>query len=180
MSKVEVYTPDAPKWSHARMSAIDQQLLRSAVAGKQSPADLSAAVNNLLTQDEAVLRLKEIRAGQNLWDLEDQRFFILQELRSSLDMARQAYADNPKLGKNYLDTLRLIGDRLDKTQTNVNHVRATFTKQLGEMTAEAIRRALDTAAKELAGSHEIEYSEINGVFMEAYPEAVEYIESRTH
>ena len=104
--------------------SVDQQLIRAAASDKRSPRELSAAVGGQLSPERARMRLEELLDDSDYLTYVRERRLLILNMRELLDTtAKDALKGNDSNARRmYLDTLKAIADRLDKTQINLDDV----------------------------------------------------------
>lgn len=104
--------------------SVDRQLIRAAASDKRSPKELAAATNGMLKPEQARARL-EVLLDESDWltYVQERRLLVL-NMRELLDTTSKdaLKAGDSNARRMYLDTLKAIADRLDKTQINLDDV----------------------------------------------------------
>jgi len=164
--------------------SVDQQLIRAAASDKRSPRELSAAVGRQLSPERARMRLEELLDDSDYLTYVQERRLLILNLRELLDTTAKETlktgADNNSR-RIYLDTLKAIADRLDKTQINVEDVSTKLSSAFAQVMAEAIGNAFDAVPKALqTRGMVLDMEELEGVFESVLPLAIERVEANTH
>ena len=159
-------------------SKIDQQLLKAAVSEKRSARELSTAVNGVITPEQALLRLKELLDASNpLEEAEERRLLILDARRVMGILNEFVEAGDMQAIGEYRHFLKDVGERLDAAQVNVDLISTKLTNAYAQAMAGAIGAAFEKMPEALAQRGvNIDMIEIEGVFQEVLPAAVDRIE----
>jgi len=163
--------------------SVDQQLIRAAASDKRSPRELSAAVGGQLSPERARMRLEELLDDSDYLTYVRERRLLILNMRELLDTtAKDALKGNDSNARRmYLDTLKAIADRLDKTQINLDDVSTKLSSAFAQVMAEAIGNAFDAIPKALqTRGMVLDMEELEGVFESVLPLAIERVEANTH
>ena len=163
--------------------SVDQQLIRAAASDKRSPRELSNAVGKQLSPERARMRLEELLDDSDYLTYIQERRLLILNLRELLDTtSKHALKGNDSDARRmYLDTLKAIADRLDKTQINVDDVSTKLSSAFAQVMAEAIGNAFDAIPKALqTRGMVLDMEELEGVFESVLPLAIERVEANTH
>ena len=132
--------------------SVDQQLIRAAASDKRSPRELSAAVGRQLSPERARMRLEELLDDSDYLTYVKERRLLILNLRELLDTTAKETlktgADNNSR-RIYLDTLKAIADRLDKTQINLDDVSDKIEEAHGRMWFTSLAAGLQAMSLEL-------------------------------
>lgn len=131
--------------------SVDQQLIRAAASDKRSPKELSAAVGKQLSPERARMRLEELLDESDYLTYIQERRLLVLNMRELLDTtAKDALKGGDSNARRmYLDTLKAIADRLDKTQINIDDVSDKIEEAHGRFWFMSLAAGLQAMSTEL-------------------------------
>lgn len=159
------------------LTAMDRQLLRQAMTSDRSPKALATSINNLKSPEWCALRLDEILEENNWMALVQEKRLLLYSLREIAEIARGRYLANEKgSGKMVIDTLNLLGRRVDEVNIDIADVEYKMNHGAAQTMIEVLNLLAEHVTKTLEGS--IPREQLQGAFAEALPVVVEEVNQR--
>lgn len=131
--------------------SVDRQLIRSAASEKRSPRELSNAVGKQLTPEQARARLETLLDESDWLTYVQERRLLVLNMRELLNSATKdaVTGGDANARRLYLDTLKAIGDRLDKTQINLDDVSEKIEEAHGRFWFASLAAGLQAMGLEL-------------------------------
>lgn len=165
------------QFSDQALTAVDRKLLQQAMTSDRSPKALAASINNLRSPEWCALRLDEILEENNWLALVQEKRLLLYSLREIAEIARGRYLANEKgSGKMVIDTLNLLGRRVDEVNIDVDNVEYKMNHGAAQTMIEVLNLLAEHVTKRLEGS--VPREELQGAFAESLPVVVEEINNR--
>ena len=160
--------------------SVDQQLIRAAASDKRSPRELSAAVGGQLSPERARMRLEELLDDSDYLTYVRERRLLILNMRELLDTtAKDALKGNDSNARRmYLDTLKAIADRLDKTQLNVDAVTDKINTAQARVLADMAWVAIQHLRSELKDRYGTDDDEIDALLAEGLELGQKSVESK--
>lgn len=175
--EIQTYQKPEEHFSDHVLTAIDRQLLRQAMTSERSPKALAASINNLKGPEWCALRLDEILEENNWLALVQEKRLLLYSLREIAEIARGRYLANEKgSGKMVIDTLNLLGRRVDEVNIEVSDVEYKMNRGAAETMIDVLNMLADEVSDRLGES--VAREALQGAFAEALPVVVEEVNKR--
>lgn len=160
--------------------SVDRQLIRAAASDKRSPKELAAATNGMLKPEQARARL-EVLLDESDWltYVQERRLLVL-NMRELLDTTSKdaLKAGDSNARRMYLDTLKAIADRLDKTQINLDDVSDKISNAQAKVLADMAWVAIQHLRSELKDRYGTDDDEIDGLLAEGLELGQKAVESK--